>query len=270
MKFLNIVFTGTILIVTSLLCTRLHAQTPTFHKEIAPIIQVKCTPCHKPGEAAPFSLITYTDVAKRKSFIKEVINTGYMPPWKPDNGYVHFANDRSLSKAEINIITKWIDGGAPEGKAVPGVKTNTEVLSGTSYYRKPDLSLKPKKFLVRGDNLERFIVYKIPFELPDSANVEALEFFSSDKKLIHHANFAIHPVDTSIDINRAPEFINLTEQSRILYNQYLPYKKSMTYYGGWIPGTSFENYPSGIGWVMPKRGVILLTVHYGPGVKDVD
>ncbi|RYY21201.1 MAG: cytochrome c [Chitinophagaceae bacterium] len=258
------------LLVPAFICGKLFAQSPTFHKEVSAIIQKRCTPCHKPGEAAPFSLISYSDVSKRATFIKDVVNTGFMPPWRPDNSYVHFANDRSLSKEEINIISKWVDAGAPEGKATAKATTDKPLLAGTSYYRKPDLSLKPAKFLVKGDNLERFIVYKIPFELPDSANVEAIEFFSSDKKLIHHSNFAVHPVDTSIDINRAPEYINLTEQSRILYNQYMPFKKSMTYYGGWIPGTSFENYPEGIGWVMPKRGVILLTVHYGPGVKDVE
>ena len=255
-------------VVPLLVCNILSAQSLTFYKDISPIIQKNCTPCHKPGEAAPFSLITFEDVSKRTTFIKDVVTSGYMPPWKPDNSYVHFANDRSLSKDEINLITKWIDAGAPAGKPVTTAKEPAKLLTGTTYYRKPDLTLKPKLFTVKGDNLERFIVYKIPFNLADSSSIEAIEFVSSNKKLIHHANFAIHPVDTSIDLNRGPEYLNLTDQSRILYNQYLPFKKSMTYYGGWIPGTSYENYPEGIGWVMPKRGVILLTVHFGPAAKD--
>ncbi len=256
--------------VSLLLCVNALAQTPTFHQDVAPVIHASCTPCHKPGEAAPFSLITYQDVSKRGKFIKEVINTGFMPPWRPDNSYVHFANDRSLSKEEIAIINKWVDAGTPEGKPVAKTSGSAKLLQGTSYYRSPDLVLKPAAYQVKGDNLERFIVFKIPFELPDSSNVEAMEFFSSNKKLIHHANFAIHPVDPSIDINSAAPFVNLTEDDRTKYNQYLPFKKEMTYYGGWIPGTSYENYPEGIGWVMPRRGVILLTVHYGPSVKDED
>ncbi|RYY31659.1 MAG: cytochrome c [Chitinophagaceae bacterium] len=257
-----------LLLLPVLLSAAVFGQTPTFHKEVAPIIHANCTPCHKPGEAAPFSLITYQDVSKRGKFIKEVINTGFMPPWRPDNSYVHFANDRSLSKEEIATISKWVDAGAPEGKPSGKTQVVQTVLKGTSYYRTPDLVLKPGKYEVKGDNLERFIVFKIPFELPDSANVEAMEFFSSNKKLIHHANFAIHPVDASIDIDSAAKLVDLTTDDRTKYNQYLPFKKQMTYYGGWIPGTSYENYPEGIGWVMPRRGVILLTVHYGPAVKD--
>ena len=74
------------------------SQTFTYYKNIEPIIQAKCSGCHKPGESAPFSLLSYNDVAKRASFIKTVVQKKYMPPWKADNNYVHFANDRSLSE----------------------------------------------------------------------------------------------------------------------------------------------------------------------------
>jgi hypothetical protein len=79
----------------------------------------------------------------------------------------------------------------------------------------------------------------------------------------------VHPVtDTSIDLYNTADMINLTEEDRTKYSQYFPYKKSIAYYGGWIPGTSYEQYPENFGWVMPKRGVILLTVHYSPLAKD--
>src|SRR5664279_3534411 len=91
-----------------------RSQTITYYKNIAPIIQAKCSGCHKPGESAPFSLLSYDDVAKRASFIKTVIQKKYMPPWKADNEYVHFANDRSLSDKEINEISSWVDNKTPE------------------------------------------------------------------------------------------------------------------------------------------------------------
>ncbi|WP_449436224.1 hypothetical protein [Pedobacter steynii] len=149
-----------------------------------------------------------------------------------------------------------------------GVKTYIE---GTQYSRKPDLVLQTiKPFKVIGDNKERFIVFKIPFDIGTENNVEAMEFFSSNKKVIHHANFAIHPVADDIDINQGADYLNLTEDDRTKYSQYFPFKKTMTYYGGWIPGTSYESYPNNFGWVMPKRGVILLTVHFAPVSKDED
>ena len=94
-----------ILFLVGLICIlNCSSQTLTYYKNIQPIIQAKCSGCHKPGESAPFSLLTYNDVAKRASFIKAVIQKKYMPPWKADNSYVHFANDRSLSEEEITDI----------------------------------------------------------------------------------------------------------------------------------------------------------------------
>lgn len=246
------------------------AQKITFYKDIAPIIHSKCTPCHRPGEAGPFSLISYEDVAKRASFVKKVVSSGYMPPWKPDNNYRSFHNDRSLTQSEKELIVKWVDNKAPEGS----VKAKSQVpdklyISGTQYGRKPDTVLRMSKpFFLKGDNSERFIVFKIPFNFGKEQNVEAIEFVSSNKQVIHHANFAVHPVEESVDITQGADFVDLSGPDRTQYDQYMPFKTKMDYYGGWIPGTSFESYPKDFGWVMPKKGVILLTIHYAPSGKD--
>ncbi len=242
------------------------AQEVTFNQDIAPIIHRNCTPCHRPGEAAPFPLITYEDVARRASFVREVVESGYMPPWKPDGAYRSFAHERKLTPEEISLIGRWAAAKAPKGKGSVKVP---DFVNGTLYHRKPDLTLKTEKpFLVKGDNEERFIVFKIPFELADSMNVEAMEFVSNNKKVVHHANFGIHPVEEGVDIHGTAPYVDLSGDDRRQFDQYLPYKKSMTYYGGWIPGTTLESYPAGMGWVMPKRGVILLTVHFAPTGKD--
>jgi len=252
-------------------CNQIVAQKITFSTHIAPIIQQKCAPCHRPGEAAPFSLLTYQDVAKRGTFIKDVVQSGYMPPWKPDNNYRTFHNDRSLSKEEKELIVKWIDSKMPEGSGKKsGKETSATVyIQGTQYHRKPDTVLKVSKpFFIKGDNEERFLVFKIPFDLTKEQNVEAVEFVSSNKKVIHHVNFAVHPVENEVDIFQGADYVDLSGSDRSQYDQYLPFKKKMDYYGGWIPGTSFESYPKDFGWVMPRRGVILLTIHYAPTGKD--
>ncbi len=250
--------------------TAAFAQEVTFNKDIYPIVQAKCTPCHHPEGGAPFSLQTYNDVAKRASFIRDVVTSRYMPPWKADNDYVHFANDRSLSEMEIKLLTKWIDSKAPEGKKIELTKPVTEFETATKYSRKPDLVLKMKdSFLVEGNNRERFVIFKIPFELASPENVEAIEFYTNDRKLVHHANYAIHEVaDTNIDIYNTDAVVNLMEADRSKVDQYKPYKKVMTYYGGWIPGASYEYYPKEFGWIMPKRGVVLFTVHFAPTALD--
>lgn len=248
----------------------LTAQDVTYYRDIAPLIQNKCASCHHEGGGAPFSLLSYEDVSKRASFIKDVVKSRYMPPWKPDNSYVHFANDRSLSQNEIDLIVKWVDNKKPKGKEVTASTAPDTFTAATKYSRKPDLVLKmADSFLVKGDNAERFVVFKIPFESIDFQNVEAVEFYSNNRKLVHHANYEIHEVaDTSVDIYSTVSYVNLTEGDRSQYEQYKPYRKTITYYGGWIPGTTYEYYPKEFGWVMPKRGVVLLTVHFAPTAVD--
>src|SRR5438045_1306725 len=84
------------------------AQPVTFNKDIGPIIESKCANCHKPGESAPFNLLSYAEVAKRATFIAKVVNSKYMPPWKADDHYMAFANNRSLSNEQITKINEWV------------------------------------------------------------------------------------------------------------------------------------------------------------------
>ncbi|WP_420152012.1 c-type cytochrome [Siphonobacter sp.] len=262
-----------LIVAWTLLGTRAgFAQKATFYRDVQPLIHTNCAVCHRPGEAAPFSLISYEDVSKRSKFIRKVINSGYMPPWRADDHYVDFANKRSLTPEQIKTITDWIDNDMPKGKVNTEAETALQkrTQAGTAYHRVPDLTLSmPKPFLQKGDGVERFMVFKIPFELAEAMNVEALEFTSSNKKVIHHANFAIHPVeDPAISLTQSIDQVDLNSGDSWRYQEWMPYKKKMTYYGGWIPGASPESYPKGMGWVMPKRGVVLLTVHFAPTGKD--
>lgn len=249
------------------------AQKVTFYEDVQPIIHTKCAGCHRPGGGGPFNLITYEDVSKRSAFIKKVVTSRYMPPWRANDHYVDFANNRSLSEDQIAMITTWIDSGVPKGKS--NLKAERELFkkikAGTTYGRAPDLTLKMDyAYHLKGNGKEHFMVFKIPFELDKTYNVEAVEFTTSDKRIIHHANFAIHPVaDESIDIHNTVDSIDLST-SRHLYSQWLPYKREITYYGGWIPGASLESYPKDIGWVMPPRGVMLLTIHFPPVGKNAE
>jgi hypothetical protein len=251
----------------------IHAQKSTFYKDVAPIIYNKCASCHRAGEAGPFSLTSYEDVVKRASFIKKVVSSGYMPPWKADGHYtaVPFQGNRSLTILEKKTIIDWIDDKMPIGS--PNNLTAsilTKYQQGTNYKRKPDAVLSmPKTFQIQGDNKERFIVFKIPYQFDQLQNVEAIEFVSKNRKVIHHANFAIYDVTNNIPLDKSPDYINTTVgETDANFSAYEIYKSNMIYYGGWIPGTNYESYPKNIGWVMPKRGVILLTIHYAPTGKD--
>src|SRR5438128_12650074 len=87
------------------------AEKPTFSKTIAPIIHQNCTTCHRPGEAAPFSLISYEDVKKRGALIANVTESRYMPPWHAAHGFGEFADERRLTDAQIAAIAEWVKQG---------------------------------------------------------------------------------------------------------------------------------------------------------------
>src|SRR5690348_14039826 len=126
----------------------------TFTKDVAPVLQNNCQGCHRPGEAAPFSLMTYQQARPWAKAMKEAVLLKKMPPWYADPHYGKFVNDRSLSPAEIETLVSWADAGAPEGDAkdLPRGATFTDGWS----IPKPD------------------VVYEFPraFEIPASGTLE--------------------------------------------------------------------------------------------------
>src|SRR5579862_4781841 len=90
---------------------------PTFYKSVLPVMQKHCQECHRPGEAAPMSFMTYKEVRPWAKAIREAVTTGKMPPWPADPHFGKFSNDRSLTRAEIDTMLAWVDAGAPEGNS---------------------------------------------------------------------------------------------------------------------------------------------------------
>src|SRR5436305_9449988 len=91
------------------------APSITYHKGVEPIIQRNCQGCHRPGEAAPMSFLSYKETRPWAKAIRQAVLQGKMPPWFADPHVGKWSNDRSLSKADVDIITQWVDTGAVEG-----------------------------------------------------------------------------------------------------------------------------------------------------------
>ena len=95
------------------LATPAQAPAVTFNKDVLPILQKNCQNCHRPGQIAPMSLLTYTDARPWARAMKNAVVTKTMPPWFADPNYGHFMNERRLKQAEIDTIAKWLDAGSP-------------------------------------------------------------------------------------------------------------------------------------------------------------
>jgi tetratricopeptide (TPR) repeat protein len=162
----------------------------TFSRDIAPIVFAHCVPCHRPGEAAPFSLLTYDDVRRRAQLIAVMTKNRAMPPWKPEPRYGQFAGARRLSDRQVELIQQWVEFGAPEGDA-SDLPPAPRWASGWQL-GKPDLVVvMPEPYLLRSDGPDVFRTFVIPIELPNGRYVKGLEFYPGLPKAVHHANVKI-------------------------------------------------------------------------------
>src|SRR6516162_1707378 len=91
------------------------APAPTFYKEVLPVLQNNCQGCHRPGEVAPMSFLTYESTRPWAKAIEEAVLTKKMPPWFADPHVGKFANDRSLSKVDVETLVRWVESGGPAG-----------------------------------------------------------------------------------------------------------------------------------------------------------
>src|ERR1035438_1319038 len=112
MRFLTV-----ILLTSSVLFGAEALSTVTYQKDVLPILQTNCQICHRPGQIAPMSFLTYQTTRPWAKAMKAAVLSRKMPPWFADPRYGHFANDRSLKQTDIDTLVKWIDGGAIEGDA---------------------------------------------------------------------------------------------------------------------------------------------------------
>src|SRR4029077_13588147 len=92
-----------------------QSSSVTFTRDVLPVLQKNCQTCHRPGQIAPMSLLTYQDARPWAKAMKAAVSARKMPPWFADPKYGHFVNDRSLKQSEIDTLVKWADSGAAQG-----------------------------------------------------------------------------------------------------------------------------------------------------------
>ena len=168
-----------------------YAQPPlTFARDIAPIVYRNCAPCHRPGEAGPFPLLSYQDVKKHAPEIAEVTTRRFMPPWAPEAGYGDFSDERRLTAAEIQLIKDWVSQGAPEGN--PFETPPLPKFAEGWQLGPPDLIVDaPKAYTLPASGPDVYWNFVIPVALEKMRYVRAVEIRPGDKRIVHHANLYV-------------------------------------------------------------------------------
>src|ERR1043166_1971655 len=145
----------------ALLASAASAHTVTFNEHIAPIIYAHCGQCHRPGQIGPFSLLSYDDVRRHASTIAAVTQSRFMPPWKPQPGWVVYRDERRLTPAQIALIQQWVADDAPEGDS--GKAVRPPVYSDGWQLGTPDLILEmPASFSVPAESNDIYRNFVLP------------------------------------------------------------------------------------------------------------
>ncbi len=169
----------------------LGALTPTllaaveFHKDVEPLLQAHCQTCHRPGEIGPMPLLTYANARPWAKSIQNAVVTRKMPPWFADNKVQHYANDTSLTAAEIKTISDWVEAGAPEGdpKLAPPPRTFQDGWN----IGKPDMVIEmPAAYQIPARGTVEYTYVIIPSNFKEDVWVQGLEIRPEDRARVHH------------------------------------------------------------------------------------
>lgn len=216
----------------------------TYYKDLSGIVYQKCTPCHRPGTAAPFALISFEDFSSNAEMIRDVIRDETMPPWYANTHHGSFQNDRSLTSAEKSLIQTWLDsdresGKPEEGPAVPDfpdsqwrIGTPDLVITMLEQHTVPATGFVPYKYVI------------LPHVFFNETWVEAFEIRPENPAVVHHCNMAYATKEGASD---------------------------ETFITGYVPGgqpLDLGRFNSGIAYRIPAGSGLGLQIHYTTTGKD--
>ena len=226
---------------------------PTFNREIVRILQQNCQTCHRPGDIAPFSLLTYKDAAARADEIKFMTRTRQMPPWKAAEGCGDFVGVRAMSQHDIELITAWVDAGAPQGDPTDlptALAFNDAWALGT-----PDLVLSmPKPFTPPPDR-DEYRCYSIPTNATQDLWASAIDFRPGDRGTVHHIVPFLDTTGASAKLDKNGDGYQCFGGSGLDEPDVL---------GAWSPGARVTPLPSGTAVLIPRGSRVIMQVHYHP------
>jgi tetratricopeptide (TPR) repeat protein len=234
---------------------------PTFTQHIAPLIYDQCVACHRPGQVAPFSLISYDDAKKRAQQLVEVTQSRYMPPFLPDASLTRFRNSRHLHDNQLELLKRWAEQGCVEGDqqhmpAMPQFSSDWQL-------GEPDLKVSMDREYTlppEGQNVFRQFVVPIPTE--KLKYVQGFEFRTTNPRIVHHARFLFDSTQESRILDEAdpePGFASGmgTGASRDPEGHWL----------GWTPGKQPVMREEKYAWPLPPKIDLVIELHMLPTGK---
>jgi hypothetical protein len=234
------------------LCAAPAATPPTFNRDVLPVLQKNCQACHRPGEAAPFSLLTYESARPWAKAIKAAVLSRKMPPWFADPRYGHFVNDRRLPNGDIQTIVAWVDAGSPEGEA----KDKPAPLAWREGWNiKPDVVISLlKPHMVPAKAVVPWLDFVVPTNFTKDTWVAAAEVRAGARPVVHHSTVSFVPPGTyskELDALATGEPVKLPRGLNA---------EALVGLGPGAPARRFDDYDAAV--LIPAGSYLIFNMHY--------
>jgi hypothetical protein len=235
-----------------------HTAQVTFSEAIAPLLYDHCVACHRPGEIAPFSLISYEDVVRRGPRIAEVTASRYMPPWHAAPGYGEFVGERWLRDEQIELFRAWLEQGMPQGDAAR--MPELPLFPDGWELGEPDLVLEmPVAFELPASGHDVYRNFVLPTGLTEDRWVRAVELRAGARAAAHHALFAYVPQGMFAERDGADGQPGFGGSMAV---GFVPGQSNSGSLGGWAVGGRAMAFPEGVAFRLPAGTDFLLQMHF--------
>jgi hypothetical protein len=237
----------------------------TFSKDVAPILQKRCQSCHRPGEVAPMSLVTYAESRPWARAIREKVVTRRMPPWPADPRHGSFRNDPSLTQDEIDVLVKWVDTGGAEGdrRDLPPPL----LFEDGWHIGRPDVVYgMPTAFQVPAQGTIDIVYVVLRTDFKEDRWIQAAELQPGNRAVVHHANAYIRPRDPQNERRYGKPFVSKYTAPPVDEGQPASASQSSQWASdalvGFVPGYQWKAWEPGQAKRLPAGADIWLQVHY--------
>ena len=258
-------------------------QSPTFSRDVAPILYKHCVTCHHPGDIAPMSLLTYKDARPWASAIREAVVSRRMPPWSADATVGRWSNDPRLSNSEIETVGAWVANSAVEGDpkdlpATPAFPDGWKIGKPEAVFSIPVHTLEAK-------GPDEYTYVDVPTNFQEDRWIVAAELRPGNRKIVHHAHVFVKEMKgdkrkTSTPASEYAKWIRLRQGSlewvrpeapvidngcSVDDNGLFPGSKSSALGGlisSYLPGREPDVYPAGAARKIPAGAVLSFQIHY--------
>jgi hypothetical protein len=286
---------ATVCVVAAAGAMRVHAQaptggtsTPTFSKDVAPILYNNCTSCHRPGEIGPMSLQTYQEARPWAKSIATRVANGSMPPWHADSSHIAFTNDRRLSDADKATILKWASNGAPEGNP-QDLPAPPKYVDGWSIGTPDVVFAMSEDYPVPASGTIEYKYFEVPTNFTEDKYIQGFEVRPGDRSVVHHVIVfartppAPRPAEPAAGEPQRPrreppfkfaagmeepkdEAVEAAKRSPA-NDRPAPRGGAGAFVGGFAPGQSTRIYEAGTAMKIPKGATLIFQMHYTAGGK---